>query len=121
LTNTTLTAAAAAAAVLLLCDVSAVHTGEIYCVSSQWRCKDMLQCISEELLCNGEMDCYDGSDEIACGTPIVFSVLHFHLYHYLYFMVPSFSIKLIGNIEQRTATVLFKVMRSIQSAFTTSY
>ena len=37
------------------------------CVSGQWLCNDGMTCISEDLVCNGERDCYDGSDEYACG------------------------------------------------------
>ena len=40
---------------------------EIQCLSDQWRCEDRLQCIPKEFVCNGEHDCNDGSDEIACG------------------------------------------------------
>jgi len=42
-------------------------TDELQCVSGQWLCADLLQCIPLEYLCNAENDCYDGSDEIACG------------------------------------------------------
>ena len=41
---------------------------ELKCVTGQWRCKDGLTCIAETRVCNREKDCFDGSDEMFCGT-----------------------------------------------------
>ena len=38
-----------------------------YCYSDQWEC-DSGQCINEDYRCDGDDDCYDGSDEDGCGT-----------------------------------------------------
>ena len=36
------------------------------CYSGEWEC-DSGQCIDEDYRCDGDDDCYDGSDEEGCG------------------------------------------------------
>ena len=63
---------------------------ELECVTDQWRCDDKLQCIPTEFVCNGDNDCYDGSDEMACGILFlvilfIFSFLRYFISHIITF------------------------------------
>lgn len=43
--------------------------GPAVCTSSQWQCRNM-HCIPAGWMCDGDVDCQDGSDEHNCtGTP----------------------------------------------------
>lgn len=37
------------------------------CDTTEWRCNNQLECISQKLVCNGLNDCSDMSDEMNCG------------------------------------------------------
>ena len=37
------------------------------CNANEWQCQSVDQCVPRSLLCDGQNDCQDGSDEVGCS------------------------------------------------------
>uniref|UniRef100_A0A3Q2QHI6 SCO-spondin n=1 Tax=Fundulus heteroclitus TaxID=8078 RepID=A0A3Q2QHI6_FUNHE len=55
-----------------------------------WRCKNCKECIPVSLLCDGQPNCKDYSDEISCGKPYSESIPFFAFHSFFLIFLPCF-------------------------------